>query len=58
LAIDASGDVANCAVIEYQIGAGRSRKPTLQLLRYNFVAPLTTTGTPVTKEPDAAVAPR
>jgi probable phosphoglycerate mutase len=58
LAIDASGDVANCAVTEYQIGAGGSKKPTLQLLRYNFVAPLTTTGTPVTKEPDAAVAPR
>jgi len=58
LAIDASGDVANCAITEYRIGADGSKKPTLQLQRYNFVAPLTAAGTPVTKEPDAAVAPR
>jgi broad specificity phosphatase PhoE len=55
LAIDAKGDVANCGVTEYGLAPGAGE---LELMRYNFVAPLLTVGTPVTTEPDAAVAVR
>jgi probable phosphoglycerate mutase len=59
LAIDAKGDVANCAVTEY----GRApREPDsnglLELKRYNFVAPLEREGTEVTAEPDVNTAVR
>jgi broad specificity phosphatase PhoE len=57
LSIDAQGDVANCAVTEYQLNT-QAPKPVLQLVRYNFVAPLLAAGAPVTSEADAAVAPR
>ena len=55
LTIDADGDVANCGVTEYrQAVEGQS----LELARYNFVAPLQAAGAPVTSERDAAVAAR
>lgn len=55
LAIDARGDVANCGVTEYGIAAGGQG---LELVRYNFVAPLREQGTDVTAAPDAKVAAR
>lgn len=57
LAIDAQGDVANCGVTEYVCepsGAGGD----MQLVRYNFTAPLEREGAPVTRAPDAPVAAR
>ncbi len=58
LAIDAEGDVANCAVTEYSVEPGRDGQPSLALKKYNFVAPLEQEGTPVTSTPDANVAAR
>ena len=57
LAIDAEGDVANCSVTEYRL-PDTADGTTLELTRYNFVAPLQREGAPVTAEPDRAVAPR
>jgi len=49
LEIDGQGDVANCALTSYV-----PRQPRgLQLVSYNFVAPLDAAGTPVTDAPDA-----
>jgi probable phosphoglycerate mutase len=58
LRIDREGDVANCGVTEYAFSqaGGTSSRPELK--RYNFVAPLLETGTPVTVEKDANVAAR
>ncbi|EFG8199569.1 histidine phosphatase family protein [Escherichia coli] len=58
LTIDREGDVANCGVTEYALAANGSSNNHLQLKRYNFVAPLLETGTPVTAEKDANVAAR
>ena len=58
LDIDAEGDVANCSVTEYRFKADQGAVSELELLRYNFVAPLEHEGTPVTSEPDANVAAR
>ena len=62
LAIDAKGDVANCGVTEYVLtsapGVAGAENVTLQLVRYNFTAPVQRAGAPVTSSPDAAVAPR
>ncbi len=58
LAIDAAGDVANCAVTEYRLDASRGQHGELILHHYNFVAPLEDRGTPVTAKPDAPVAAR
>ncbi len=55
LAIDAEGDVANCGVTEYRLSETTGE---LDLVRYNFVAPLLTVGAQVTREPDAPVAAR
>jgi broad specificity phosphatase PhoE len=59
LAIDAQGDVANCAVTEYvyrrDTGAG---KAGLVLQRYNEPRPVESKGAPVTTAPDANVAAR
>jgi broad specificity phosphatase PhoE len=57
LAIDAQGDVANCAVTEYVLDR---KKPggSLVLTKYNFVAPLERDGALVTSSPDANVAAR
>jgi probable phosphoglycerate mutase len=57
LAIDAEGDVANCSVTEYAYD-GTPGAEGLKLQRYNFVAPMEDTGTPVTAQPDANVASR
>jgi probable phosphoglycerate mutase len=57
LAIDAEGDVANCSVTEYALD-GSANGEALVLQRYNFVAPIEDTGTPVTAQPDANVASR
>jgi broad specificity phosphatase PhoE len=58
LAVDAEGDVANCAVTEYRFDPERTPHGALVLHRYNFVAPLEQEGAPVTAEPDAKVAAR
>jgi broad specificity phosphatase PhoE len=58
MAIDAQGDVANCAVTEYRFDPSIPPDGALRLARYNFVAPLERQGTPVTAEPDAPVAAR
>ncbi|MBP2295485.1 histidine phosphatase family protein [Azospirillum rugosum] len=58
LAIDREGDVANCAVTEYGFDPDRGDSGRMRLHRYNFVAPLTQAGAPVTSEPDANVAAR
>jgi broad specificity phosphatase PhoE len=55
LAVDREADVANCSVTEYRFDAGQGK---MVPVRYNFVAPLEATGTPVTAEPDAPVATR
>jgi probable phosphoglycerate mutase len=58
LAIDAEGDVANCAVTEYSLVRGKEDADSLVLERYNFVVPLEQEGTPVTSSPDAKIAAR
>jgi 2,3-bisphosphoglycerate-dependent phosphoglycerate mutase len=58
LAIDAQGDVANCAVTEYETEALSGSSHALKLKRYNFVAPLEREGGPVTSAPDKNVAAR
>ena len=58
LAIDRSGDVANCAITEYRFDPGHGRMGGLVLARYNITAPLESGHTPVTAEPDRMVAAR
>lgn len=58
LTIDQDGDVANCGVTEYAPAANEGAGTRLHLRRYNFVAPLLKTGTPVTAQKDANVAAR
>ncbi|WP_375411606.1 histidine phosphatase family protein [uncultured Bradyrhizobium sp.] len=58
LAIDAEGDVANCAVTEYSYERTTCGEEALVLTKYNFVAPMEREGTPVTSAPDANVAAR
>jgi broad specificity phosphatase PhoE len=58
LAIDAEGDVANCAITEYALLEKPEAGPALKLERYNFVAPLENEGAPVTSAPDKNVAAR
>ena len=48
LTIDREGDVANCSVTEYRCEEHKG----LVLVRYNYVAPLTAEGAPVTAAPD------
>lgn len=50
LEIDRAGDVANCGITEYTVTTAKVRGG-MALMRYNFVAPLKQTGTPVTAEP-------
>ena len=57
LTIDSEGDVANCAVTEYDLAMTESPQG-LVLQRYNFVAPLEREGAPVTTAPDENVAAR
>ena len=58
LAIDAEGDVVNCGVTEYRFNPGVGPDGGLELIRYNFTAPLEKAGAPVTSAPDAVVAAR
>ena len=58
LAVDLQGDVANCAVTEYMFQPQVGRDGGLILQRYNFVAPLEQTDTPVTVEPDVQLGMR
>lgn len=57
LAIDRDGDVRNCGVTEYAAGT-HANGAGMDLIRYNFVAPLVESGTPVTADKDANVAAR
>jgi broad specificity phosphatase PhoE len=54
LAIDAEGDVANCAVTDY----AATDDGRLRLMRYNFVAPMLEEGETITDTPDLSVARR
>ena len=58
LAIDAEGDVANCAVTEYAFELSEGNIGSLVLQKYNFVAPLEREGAPITSTPDSKVAAR
>jgi broad specificity phosphatase PhoE len=62
LGIDREGDVANCGVTEYALrpapGPPGTAGKKLTLVRYNFVAPLEQTGTPVTARPDVPAGPK
>lgn len=49
IAIDAEGDVANCATTDYRFDAEAGK---LVLQRYNITAPMEEEATPVTKAPD------
>ena len=54
LEIDAMGDVANCGVTQYSLGASGA----LELERYNFVAPLCDDGAKVTTASDVPAGAR
>lgn len=62
LRIDKEEDVVNCGVTEYRLrrvpGALTSDEAALQLMTYNFTAPLDEAGAPITARPDAPSAPR
>lgn len=58
MAIDAQGDVVNCGVTEYRFNPAIAPDGALELVRYNFTAPLEDAGAPVTSAPDAVVAAR
>jgi broad specificity phosphatase PhoE len=58
MTIDAKGDVANCGITEYRFNPASAPDGALELVRYNFTAPLEDAGAPVTSAPDAAVAAR
>jgi 2,3-bisphosphoglycerate-dependent phosphoglycerate mutase len=53
LAIDAAGDVANCAVTTYELDRSCN---ALVLNAYNVVAPMEEAGEPVTRRPDLPLA--
>ena len=57
LAIDAEGDVANCAITEYDPETSESSRG-LKLKRYNFVAPLEQEGAAITSAPDEKTLPQ
>jgi len=46
--LDGAAEIANCSLTTYELDRG-----ALALRRFNFVAPLTEEGAPVTAEPDA-----
>ena len=58
LAIDATGDVANCSVTYYEYQRDEQGRGSMTLRCYNHVAPLEEAGERVTDEPDAPAAPR
>ena len=53
LAIDSSGEVANCGVTSYAFDGAQEGTGELVLQAYNFVAPLLEAGAQVTSSPDA-----
>ncbi|WP_307722060.1 histidine phosphatase family protein [Pseudoduganella albidiflava] len=58
LAIDRAADVPNCSVTSYRFDPAAGKRGKLVLDLENFVAPLTSTGTPVTKSKDQPAAPK
>ncbi|QBE62425.1 histidine phosphatase family protein [Pseudoduganella lutea] len=58
LAIDRMADVPNCSVTSYRFDPDAGKRGKLVLDLENFVAPLTSTGTPVTKSKDQPAAPK
>lgn len=58
LSIDRAGDVPNCSVTSYRFDPAAGKRGKLVLDLENFVAPLTSTGTPVTKGKDQPAAPK
>ncbi|GGY13515.1 histidine phosphatase family protein [Massilia dura] len=58
LAIDRAADVPNCSVTSYRFKPDAGKRGKLVLELENFVAPLTSTGTPVTKSKDQPAAPK
>ena len=58
LAIDRMADVPNCSVTSYRFDPAAGKRGKLVLDLENFVAPLTSTGTPVTKSKDQPAAPK
>ncbi|MDB5078704.1 MAG: Histidine phosphatase family protein [Chloroflexi bacterium] len=58
LAIDRKQEVANCSVTSYCFDQALGKNGKLKLNLFNFVAPLEAAGEPVTREPDAPVAPK
>jgi len=54
LDIDSAGDVANCSITSFEL-VNADGWERLELLDYNFVAPLEESGEPVTAAPDPAV---
>ena len=58
LRIDRSGDVANCSLTTYELDPEIGRHGGMRLVLFNDVSPLASLEVPVTKEPDASVAPR
>jgi probable phosphoglycerate mutase len=54
LELDRTGDVANCAITSFQQPTA-SRRARLELVAYDFVAPLEEAGEPVTAAPDPAL---
>ncbi|MFL6696332.1 MAG: histidine phosphatase family protein, partial [Vitreoscilla sp.] len=57
LALDARGEIPNCAVSSYRFSATAGARGRLVPDLVNFTAPVSDEGTPVTRAPDAAVAP-
>jgi 2,3-bisphosphoglycerate-dependent phosphoglycerate mutase len=53
LEIDRTADIANCGVTEYRLRDECDAGGQLELVRFNFVAPLEEAGAPVTASPDA-----
>jgi broad specificity phosphatase PhoE len=56
LEIDRQAEVANCGVTEYRFDPAQGPNGGLVLHRYNFTAPLSREGTPVTAEPETQAA--
>ena len=58
LAIDRSGDVANCSITQYRFDAAHGRNGGLVLARYNETAPVEQSSVAVTDAPDQMIAAR
>ncbi|MCC2981534.1 MULTISPECIES: histidine phosphatase family protein [unclassified Sphingomonas] len=58
IAIDRTGEVANCSVTEYRFDPSLGSAGKLALVRYNDVRAVDSSAVPVTAEPDAAAVRR